>query len=123
MVMSVTMSAASMSSGLALRPVTMMCRSGRRAVSAAMETNLELTSHYPEPSRLSLYRYGNVSSASIWYELELIAENGNQCGAHRPDGNLPAVPRKLRRGDRVWQIAFGSGFKCNSVVWQCMRGS
>ena len=89
----------------------------------AMEKNLALPSHYLEPSRLSLYRYGNVSSASIWYELELIAENGNQCGAHRPDGNLPAVPRKLRRGDRVWQIAFGLGFKCNSVVWQCMRGS
>jgi len=96
---------------------------GGRAVIDAMEKNLALPSHYLEPSRLSLYRYGNVSSASIWYELELIAENGNQCGAHRPDGNLPAVPRKLRRGDRVWQIAFGSGFKCNSVVWQCMRGS
>lgn len=96
---------------------------GGRAVIDAMEQNLALPSHYLEPSRLSLYRYGNVSSASIWYELELIAEHGNQCGAHRPDGNLPAVERKLRRGDRIWQIAFGSGFKCNSAVWQCMRGS
>ena len=96
---------------------------GGRAVIDAMEQNLALPSHYLEPSRLSLYRYGNVSSASIWYELELIAENGNQCGAHRPDGNLPDKVRKLKRGDRVWQIAFGSGFKCNSAVWQCMRGS
>ena len=31
-----------------------------------MEKNLALPSHYLEPSRLSLYRYGNVSSASIW---------------------------------------------------------
>lgn len=28
---------------------------------------------------------------------------------------------KIRRGDRVWQIAFGSGFKCNSAVWKAIR--
>ena len=27
----------------------------------------------------------------------------------------------VRRGDRVWQIAFGSGFKCNSAVWKAVR--
>ncbi|KAE8791527.1 3-ketoacyl-CoA synthase 5 [Hordeum vulgare] len=27
----------------------------------------------------------------------------------------------MRRGDRVWMIGFGSGFKCNSAVWQCIR--
>ena len=27
----------------------------------------------------------------------------------------------VRRGDRVWQIAFGSGFKCNSAVWRALR--
>ena len=27
----------------------------------------------------------------------------------------------VRRGDRVWQIGFGSGFKCNSAVWRAMR--
>ena len=27
----------------------------------------------------------------------------------------------VKRGDRVWQIAFGSGFKCNSAVWRAMR--
>ena len=84
----------------------------------------------PEParhlvfcSRLSLYRYGNVSSASIWYELELIAEHGNMCGTQRDGGALPPDerPRRLRRGDRIWQIAFGSGFKCNSAVWKCLK--
>ena len=39
---------------------------GGRAVIDAIESNLSLPPHYLEPSRLSLYRYGNVSSASIW---------------------------------------------------------
>lgn len=29
--------------------------------------------------------------------------------------------KTVRRGDRVWQIAFGSGFKCNSAVWRALR--
>lgn len=29
--------------------------------------------------------------------------------------------RGVKRGDRVWQIAFGSGFKCNSAVWRALR--
>jgi len=96
---------------------------GGRAVIDAIEKNLALPPHYLEPSRLSLLRYGNVSSASIWYELELVAKYGNTCGAQR-EGGAPPPPsgeRRLMKGDRIWQIAFGSGFKCNSAVWQCMR--
>ncbi len=29
--------------------------------------------------------------------------------------------RGVKRGDRVWQLAFGSGFKCNSAVWVANR--
>jgi len=96
---------------------------GGRAVIDAIENNLALPPHVLEPSRLSLYRYGNVSSASIWYELELVAEYGNQCGAEREGGALPegGKVRRLRKGDRIWQIAFGSGFKCNSAVWQSLK--
>ncbi|WVY90824.1 hypothetical protein V8G54_036338 [Vigna mungo] len=41
---------------------------------------------------------------SIWYELAYIEAKG-----------------RVRKGNRVWQIAFGSGFKCNSAVWQALR--
>jgi hypothetical protein len=97
---------------------------GGRAVIDAIEKNLDLPSYYLEPSRLSLYKFGNVSSSSIWYELEIVSELGNSCYKERPEGIKPPEsvgPRRLRRGDHVWQIAFGSGFKCNSAVWKALR--
>ena len=107
-----------------MRAVEWVCvHTGGRAVIDAIENNLNLPPHVLEASRLSLYRYGNVSSASIWYELELIAEYGNACGLQREGGTPPpnGVTRRLRKGDRIWQIAFGSGFKCNSAVWQALK--
>ena len=29
--------------------------------------------------------------------------------------------RGVQRGERVWQLGFGSGFKCNSAVWRANR--
>jgi len=76
------------------------------------------------------------SPAALAYtcsELSSRSGTGNTCGrcdASPQSGMLPPcryvlsnieTRQGLARGDRVWQIAFGSGFKCNSAVWRALR--
>ncbi|KAI3460327.1 hypothetical protein Pfo_016990 [Paulownia fortunei] len=77
---------------------------GGRAVIDELETNLQLLPLHVEASRMTLHRFGNTSSSSIWYELAYTEAKG-----------------RMHRGHRVWQIAFGSGFECNSAVWEALR--
>ncbi|KAL8149678.1 3-ketoacyl-CoA synthase 11-like [Apium graveolens] len=77
---------------------------GGRAVLDALENNLQLSEWHMEPSRMTLYRFGNTSSSSLYYKLA-----------------YAEAKERIRRGDRLWQIAFGSGFKCNSAVWKALR--
>ncbi|VVA99292.1 unnamed protein product [Arabis nemorensis] len=77
---------------------------GGRALIDELEKNLGLSPIDVEPSRSTLHRFGNTSASSVWYELAYTEAKG-----------------RMKKGNKAWQIALGSGFKCNSAVWLALR--
>ncbi|XP_056164716.1 3-ketoacyl-CoA synthase 4-like [Syzygium oleosum] len=79
---------------------------GGKAVIEQVARVLQLSNGATEPARMSLHRFGNTSSSLVFYELAYFE-----------------AKRRIERGDRVWMLAFGTGFKVGSLVWRSLRSS
>ncbi|XP_071690529.1 3-ketoacyl-CoA synthase 2-like [Rutidosis leptorrhynchoides] len=77
---------------------------GGKPVLEDLQRTLGFSNKMMEAARMTLYRFGNTSSSSIWYELAYVEAKG-----------------RVKKGNRVWQIGFGSGFKCSSIIWRAMK--
>jgi 3-ketoacyl-CoA synthase len=77
---------------------------GGRGVVEGLGAQLGLPDRQLAPSANTLHWYGNTSSSTVWYSFGFIE-----------------TAQGVARGARVWQVGFGSGFKCNSAVWRALR--
>ncbi|XP_010248007.1 PREDICTED: 3-ketoacyl-CoA synthase 1-like [Nelumbo nucifera] len=79
---------------------------GGRAVIKQVAEVLRLSDELTEPARMCLHRFGNTSGTLVFYELAYFD-----------------AKQRLKKGDKLWMLAFGTGFKVCSVVWKSLRDS
>ncbi|XP_072953323.1 3-ketoacyl-CoA synthase 11-like [Typha angustifolia] len=79
---------------------------GGKAVIEAVSRILRFDESVTEPARMTLHRFGNTSSSLIFYELAYFEAKG-----------------RIKKGDKVWMMAFGTGFKACSLVWTSLKDS
>ncbi|KAH0702580.1 hypothetical protein KY290_017896 [Solanum tuberosum] len=75
-----------------------------RAVINEIGQGLNLGESDMEAALMTLHRFGNQSSSSLWYELAYLE-----------------AKERVKRGDKVWMLGMGSGPKCISIIWECIR--
>ncbi|XP_038880660.1 3-ketoacyl-CoA synthase 6-like [Benincasa hispida] len=74
------------------------------AVIRAIGKVLKLNDKEVEAALMTLHRFGNQSSSALWYELAYLE-----------------AKERVEKGDKVWQIGMGTGPKCVSLIWECIR--
>ncbi|XP_031117562.1 3-ketoacyl-CoA synthase 17-like [Ipomoea triloba] len=84
-----------------------MCiHTGGKAVIEQVGRVLRLSDSVTEPARMTLNRFGNTSSSLVFYELAYFE-----------------AKQRVKKGDKMWMIAFGTGFKVGSLVWKWLQDS
>ena len=75
-----------------------------RGVIRGVGKRLKLGEREMEAALMTLHRFGNQSSSSLWYELAYLE-----------------AKEKVQKGHNIWLLGIGSGIKCCSVVLKCNR--
>ncbi|KAK8655985.1 hypothetical protein V6N13_108547 [Hibiscus sabdariffa] len=75
-----------------------------RALISEIGKGLKLDGGDVEASLMTLHRFGNQSSCSMWYELAYME-----------------AKQRVKKGDKVSMLGMGTGPKCCSCVWECIR--
>ncbi|XP_010025262.1 3-ketoacyl-CoA synthase 6 [Eucalyptus grandis] len=75
-----------------------------RPVIREIGKGLKLGEADTEAALMTLYRFGNQSSSSLWYELAYME-----------------AKQRVKKGDKAWLLGMGTGTKCISLILERVR--